>query len=222
MSLGSERPAAARYIPPMGSRVGRPTAGNSDETRRSILQAARQRFARDGYRATTNKLIAADVGITSTAIYHYVESKAALYAAVYCDVIDRVYTEFEEAAAGEAHLLARFGAVLRRANELQTADPSIAGFIVAVAQETQRHPDLLELIKAQRGRHQQFFAGLVAEAAAAGELQPDVDQAGLTDLLGAVLSGLARLANVAGDPSRYTAAVDALERFFDGTLVAAR
>ena len=206
----------------MGSKVGRPPAGNSDETHRSILQAARVRFARDGYRATTNKLIAADVGITPTAIYHYVESKAALYAAVYCDAIDRVYSEFEQAAAEETHLLARFSAVLRRANEMQVADPSIAGFIVAVAQETQRHPDLLELLTPQRGRHQRFFAGLVSDAAAAGELQTDVDQAGLTDLLGAVLTGRARLANIAGDASRYTAAVDSLERFFDGTLVVSR
>jgi len=207
----------------MGSsgRVGRPTAGNSDETRRQILRAARERFARDGYRATTNKLIAADVGITPTAIYHYVDSKAALYSAVYCDTIDRVYTEFEIAAQGESDLLARFSAVLRRANELQVADPSIAGFIVAVAQETQRHPDLLVLLKPQRGRHQRFFSELVADASAAGELQPDVDQAALADLLGAVLTGLARMTNMTGDPSRYTAAVDALERFFDGTLVTA-
>jgi AcrR family transcriptional regulator len=126
----------------MGStgRVGRPPAGNSDETRRLIVRAARERFARDGYRATTNKLIASDVGLTSTAIYHYVESKAALYAAVYCDTIDRVYTGFQQAADAEVHLLARFSAVLRRANEMQVDDPSIAGFIVAVAHETQRPP----------------------------------------------------------------------------------
>lgn len=206
----------------MGTKVGRPPAGNSDETHRLIVEAARQRFARDGYRATTNKLIAADVGITPTAIYHYVESKAALYAVVYCDAIDRVYSAFEEAAASETHLLERFIAVLRRANELQVADPSIAGFIVAVAQETQRHPDLLELIGPQRGRHQRFFAGLVQDAADAGELQHDVDLAGLADLLGAVLTGLARTANVAGDPGRYSAAVDMLDRFLDGSLVRTR
>ena len=187
-----------------------------------ILLAARERFARDGYRATTNKLIATDVGITPTAIYHYVESKAALYAAVYCDTIDRVYTEFERAAAQETALLARFSAVLRRANEMQIDDSSIAGFIVAVAQETQRHPDLLALLAPQRGRHQRFFQGLVADAVASGELQDDVDPTGLADLLGAVLTGLARMTSVAGDPSRYTAAVDALERFFDGSLVTER
>lgn len=204
------------------SRVGRPTAGDSEETRRLIVHAARERFARDGYRATTNKLIAADVGITPAAIYHYVDSKAALYAAVYCDTIDRVYTEFESAAEAQPHLLAKFGAVLRRANELQVEDPSITGFIVAVAHETQRHPDLRAMLEAQRGRHQRFFQGLVAAAAASGELQADVDEAALADLLGAVLTGLARMANIAGDPHRYTAAVDVLDRFFDGSLVRVR
>ncbi len=207
----------------MGSngRVGRPTAGDSAETRRRILQAARVRFARDGFRATTNRLIAGDVGITSGAIYHYVESKAELYAAVYCDTVDHVYTELERAAAGERHLLEQFSAVLRRACELQMDDPSITGFIVAVAQETQRQPDLLALMTPQRGRHLRFFTGLVDAAAKRGELQPDVDRRALADLLGSVLTGLARMSAAAGDPARYTAAVEVLERFFDGTLVTA-
>jgi AcrR family transcriptional regulator len=200
-------------------RVGRPPAGDSTETRRRILQAARVRFARDGFRATTNRVIAEDVGITSGAIYHYVESKAELYAAVYCDTIDHVYTELETAAGAEDGLLARFNAVLRRACELQVRDPSITGFIVAVAQETQRHPDLLELLAPQRGRHSRFFTNLVADAAARGELAADVDQRALADLLGAVLTGLARMAAAAGDPLRYTAAVEVLERFLDGSLM---
>ena len=203
-------------------RVGRPPAGDSTQTRRRILQAARVRFARDGYRATTNQRIADDVGITPGAIYHYVESKAELYAAVYCETIDVVYTDFERVAEAERDLLAQFSAVLRRACDLQTADPSITGFIVAVAQETQRHPDLLALLAPQRGRHMRFFSGLVHDAAERGELQADVDQRALADLLGAVLTGLARMSAAAGDPQRYTAAVEVLERFFDGSLITVR
>ena len=203
-------------------RVGRPPAGDSTDTRDRILQAARIRFARDGYRATTNQRIADDVGITPGAIYHYVESKAELYAAVYCDTVDSVYTDLEVAAAGESHLLAQFTAVLRKACELQTADPSITGFIVAVAQETQRHPDLLMLLSPQRGRHRRFFTGMVDQAADRGELEPDVDRQALADLLGAVVTGLARMSAAAGDPQRYTAAVEVLQRFFDGSLVTAR
>ena len=200
-------------------RVGRPPARDSADTERRILQSARVHFARDGYRATTNRRIADDVGITPGAIYHYVESKADLYAAVYCDTIDHVYTEFEAAAARERELLAQYGAVLRRAQDLQTDDPSITGFIVAVAQETQRHPDLLARLAPQRGRHTRFFTGLVEAAAARGELQPDVDLRALADLLGSVLTGLARMAASAGDTARYSAAVDVLVRFMDGSLL---
>ena len=203
----------------MGSKVGRPRDGDSAETRRNILRAARIRFARDGFRATTNRLIAADVGITSGAIYHYVDSKAALYADVYCSTIDEVYTDFEGVASAHDTLFDRYRAVLRRACELQMGDPSITGFIGAVAQETQRHPDLLELLTPQRGRHSRFFSGLVAEAADRGELAPDVDQRALADLLGSVLTGLARMSAAAGDPARYTAAVEVLDRVLDGSLL---
>ena len=59
-----------------------------------------------------------------------------------------------------------------------------------------------------------------AVLSAEGEaLAADVDHRALADLLGAVLAGLARMSATAGDPTRYTAAVDVLERFFDGSLV---
>ncbi|MDJ0770007.1 MAG: TetR/AcrR family transcriptional regulator [Ilumatobacter sp.] len=203
----------------MGTTRGRPPSADSAETEQRILRAARARFARHGFRATTNRLIADDVGITPGAIYHYVDSKAALYAAVYCETIDQVYTEFERAAADHAALLERFTAVMRRACELQALDPSIPGFIVAVAQETQRHPDLLALMAPQRGRHASFFSGLVGDAVANGELAPDTDQRAVADLLGAIMTGVARIAHAAGDSERYVAAVDVLDQLFTGSLV---
>ena len=39
------------------------------------------------------------------------------------------------------------------------------------------------------------------------------------DLLNAVVSGLARLSAITGDARRHAAAVDALQRFFAGTLL---
>ena len=206
----------------MSSKVGRPRDGDSAETRRKILQAARVRFAQDGFRATTNRMIAQDAGITSGAIYHYVESKAELYADVYCSTVDHLYTEFERAAAEHETLFDQYGAVLRRAAELSLDDPSITGFIVAVTEETRRHPDLLALMTPQRGRHARFFAGLVEAAHRRGELAPDLDLRALTDLLGSVMTGLARMSHAAGDAARYTAAVEVLERFLDGSLLSTR
>jgi len=203
----------------MGSKVGRPPDVDSTETRQKILQAARVRFARDGYRSTTNRRIADDVGITPGAIYHYVDSKAALYADVFNYTVDEAYTELERVAATETTLFGQVGAVLRRSAEMQFEDPSIAGFIVAVAQETQRHPDLLALLEPQRRRHAQFFADLVAQASERGELAVGVDRRALADLLAAVMSGLARIASASGEPGRYAAAADVLDQFVDGTLL---
>lgn len=199
--------------------MGRPADADSAETRRRLLDVARVQFARDGFRATTNRSLALEAGITPGAIYHYFESKADLYAAVYCETIDQVYTAFEQAAAGKERLLDQYSAVLRRAYELQEQDRSITGFIVAVALETQRHPDLLERLAPQRGRHARFFAELVDAAAARGELQPGVDATALADVMGAVLTGLARMTATERDTRRYTAAVGVLERLFAGTLV---
>ena len=204
-------------------RAGRPVAGDSALTRRRILKAARERFAKDGFRATTNRLIADDVGITTSALYHYFESKTELYAAVYCETIGEMYTAFEAAAQSESTLPGQFVAVLRRSCELQRADSSITGFIVAVALETQRQPDLLALIASQRGRHVRFFSELVDSAAARGEIADDVDREGLADLMGSLMTGLARTAAAAGDLGRYTAAVAVLERFLtEGALIRRR
>jgi AcrR family transcriptional regulator len=203
-------------------RVGRPPAVDSAETRRRILQSARARFAADGYRATTNQRIADDVGITPGALYHYVSSKAELYAAVYTDAVDRVYSAFEEAAAGADGLVDQLLAVLRTAADLQRDDPSTTGFIVAVALETQRHPDLLALMGEQRGRHTRFFNGLVAAAAERGELCPGANVGAIGDLFGAILTGLARMSASTGDPARYNAATDALDSLLNGELLSRR
>ena len=51
------------------------------------------------------------------------------------------------------------------------------------------------------------------------EIADDVDRRALADLLGAVMTGLARASEAAGDPRRYTAAVEVLERYLEGALV---
>jgi len=202
------------------ARIGRPPAVDSADTHRRILAAARARFAADGYRATTNRLIADDVGITPGALYHYVASKAELYAAVYTDAIDRVYSEFERATAGVDGLVAQFLAVMRTAEALAVEDRTITGFIVAAALEAQRNPDLLDLMGDQRGRHFRFFTGLVEAAVARGEFSSEADPRAVADLFGAILTGLARVSVATGEQIRYGAALDALERLLNGTLLA--
>jgi AcrR family transcriptional regulator len=57
------------------------TGRDSAATRRSLVRAARRRFATDGYRATTVRQIAADAGVNVALINRYFDSKEGLFEA---------------------------------------------------------------------------------------------------------------------------------------------
>jgi AcrR family transcriptional regulator len=56
------------------------------DTRRAILAAARQAFARKGYAATSLEDIVAPARLTKGALYHHFESKAAVLEALYVEM----------------------------------------------------------------------------------------------------------------------------------------
>jgi AcrR family transcriptional regulator len=204
--------------PGPAKRLGRPKESASVETRERLLAVARHAFARDGFDATTNRQIAEAAGITAGAIYHYYDSKADLYAAVFEKVQVLVYGAFDEAIAPHQSLVARVGAVLDAAVELNRDDPSIAGFVVGVTGESQRHPELVDLLAPFRSVNGNFLARLANDAESRGELAPEIDPRAVEDMLNAVLSGLARFSNQTGDAGRHALAVTALKRFLAGTL----
>jgi AcrR family transcriptional regulator len=207
---GSPQPPRAR---------GRPRDHDSAETRERILRAAMHLFAHHGYDGTTNRAIADACGLTGAAIYHYFASKAELYAAVYEDVFARVFDELERAVACQPTLVAQYAALLGATDRLNRQDPTGPAFVVGVAGDAQRHPELTSLLRPLWRRNNLFFRRLVGAAAERGELSPDVDVRAVEDLLNAVVSGLSRLSAVTGDARRHAAAIDALQRFFEGTLL---
>lgn len=200
-------------------RLGRPPANDSAETRERILGAAQRAFARRGFDATTNKDVAAEVGITTGAIYHYFDSKIDLYIAVYAELQDRVYGEFEKAVVPCSGFVERMCATLDAAVELDRDDPSIAAFVVNVPNEADRHPDLAVRVAPLQGRGRQFVRNLVDEAVARGEIAAGVEAQAVTDMVNSVLSGLARYSTVMRSAQRHHDATDALKRLFSGTLV---
>lgn len=62
-------------------------------TRRALVRAARRRFATDGYRATTVRDIAADVGVNVALINRYFSSKEGLFEACMLRTSDELETQ---------------------------------------------------------------------------------------------------------------------------------
>jgi AcrR family transcriptional regulator len=62
--------------------MGRPPKNQARDTRRSILEAALDRFSTDGYSATSMRSIARAVGVRESALYHHFKSKADILEAL--------------------------------------------------------------------------------------------------------------------------------------------
>jgi AcrR family transcriptional regulator len=207
---------------PRRRRLGRPPANDSGETRRRLLDAARRSFARVGYDATTNKDVAAEAGITAGAIYHYVASKVDLFVAVYEDVQELVYGEFAKAMQEADGFSAQLLAACDAAVALNRNDPSLAGFVALVGNEVVRHPELAERVTPLQRGARFFFRRLVQDAAARGELDPDVSPEAVADLVSAVLMGMVLLGVQTGDADRHERAFAVLKLLVDGKLFRAR
>src|SRR6187401_3364537 len=66
---------------------------DANATRRALIRAARRRFATEGYRATTVRHIAADVGVNVALINRYFDSKEGLFEACMMRTSDELDNE---------------------------------------------------------------------------------------------------------------------------------
>ena len=87
---------SAQETPPTAARRGRRPGTGS--TRRVVLDAARARFARDGFAATTIRRVAVDAGVDPSQVMQFFRSKDELFAAVMAvpaSALERFDTVFE-------------------------------------------------------------------------------------------------------------------------------
>lgn len=200
-----------------GRKLGRPRDTDSVETRARLLAAARQCFGINGFDGTTNAQIAEVAGVTSAAIYHYFPSKIDLYVAVFTEVQNFVYAEIEAGIAPHSTLIDRFNAALDVSVRINRDDPTIAGFVVEVPFEIQRHPELSALLRPMQQRQPQFIKGLCNDAYRNGEIREGVPQQALEDLLSVILAGLLRFSTLIDDSGRHAAAVAVLKTVLRST-----
>lgn len=72
-----------------------------ERTRATLIEAARRRFAEDGYAGAGTEAILAETGVTRGALYHHFADKQDLFAAV-CEALQaEVAQRISQAAAGQ-------------------------------------------------------------------------------------------------------------------------
>ena len=124
-------------------------------------------FASRGFRGTTTRDVAGEVGISEAALYRYFESKEALYAAIVDEKIRAdEWVAPLEAAAARGDDRAVFGGLARHLLENTEADPSFLRILLYTALEGHA---LAEPFVANRVvRLREFLADYIAERIAQG------------------------------------------------------
>ncbi len=127
-----------------------PASSSRISTRERLLQTAVSLFASSGYRGVSMRDLAGAVGITPPALYNHFPNKEALYRAA-------VETAFTASAERMLAALEQPAAPIDR----------LQGFVLEMAREVQRHPDLRrllqrELLDADRA-HLAFLKGYLVD-----------------------------------------------------------
>lgn len=168
-----------------------------EETRRRILDAARELFVQRGYEATSMRAIADKIEYTPTAIYHHFESKAALLSEL-CN------TDFRALAAAFQRI-GRIEDPIERLNRIGEA-------YVAFALENPMHYQLLFMTRRPETAEEDiardeasqeaywFLYQTCAEGIGAGRFRPELNDAHeVAQMLWAACHGLVSLRVAKGD-----------------------
>jgi AcrR family transcriptional regulator len=127
-------------------RLGRPANVSGDDTRRHIIDAARECFAAYGYTATTNRNIADRTGLTTASVYHHFGRKSDLMRAVFEATETEFGARMRDAVKGKEGMVAKIEALLEATHETLAEDRSKAVFMFVVREEARRHVELSKIV----------------------------------------------------------------------------
>ncbi len=109
---GSEAKAAGTGKPPRAPMVRKPR-GQGASRRGEILDAAKRLFIEEGFAIATMRRIAAEVGVSPTALYLHFADKEAILQAIADDYFSELLVVLHKSQGGELPSLARLRAGLR-------------------------------------------------------------------------------------------------------------
>jgi AcrR family transcriptional regulator len=197
-------------------RLGRPPGQLGEDTRQTILHAARQSFASLGFERATNADIASAANVTSAAMYRHFASKADLYAAVVHDALADLIPRLREAVAKQSSVRAAFAALIGVLDSFDERQHSAARFLSSLPSEMQRHPQIAERMLADPGAVFRIVNELVESGVRKREIPRAKAQRVVSTMI-ATFMGVSAYSNALG-PSLAKHAIAGLIELIDGEL----
>jgi AcrR family transcriptional regulator len=193
---------------------GRPKGGNSEDTKRAILNAARVCFADYGYSSTSNKQIARLANVTPASIYHYFEKKSDMFLEVHKEIQAMTISRLRMAIAGKTDLLDAVDSIFDELLSQQKEDPSFSKFNTVVRIEASRNREID--IAMEDSEWRSLYAQLAALGVASGRVRPE-DERAVRSVFATIILGLAHHGSEAS-PAAHRDALNGFKRLLHGQL----
>ena len=162
------------------------------QRRGEILAAARRRFARDGFHATTMEDVITEAGVSSSVVYRWFRGKEELVAASISEVLEGVVDVLEETLQVEPPLPVTEAVrrVLAAMLERMTQDgEDLTAIVVQAWAEAMRDPSVKALLGALYTRIRDGLAELVRRHQALGTMPPGLNPEAVARQLFSLIPG---------------------------------
>jgi AcrR family transcriptional regulator len=203
-------PVTASPARPRPARRGRP--GYDLE---SVLAVAVKLFNERGYDGTSMEDLSRKLGITKSAIYHHVDSKQDLLRLAVNRALDALFTEVGQLAEVDGRAIDRLEHLVRGSVLVLAGQLPFVTLLLRVRGNTKVEREAL----ARRREFDRLVAGLVAEAAAEGDLRSDIDPAVTARLLFGLVNSLIEWYRPRGAAAAADLADTVVTVAFDGLRV---
>ena len=178
----------------------------------SVLRIAVDVFNRHGYDATSMGILADNLGISKSAIYHHVPSKGDLLKLALEHALGGLEAILEEPAATSGAADARLEFVLRETVAVLVDRLPFVTLLLRLRGNTEIERDALE----RRRAFDHKVAGLISAARDEGSLRQDIDPRTVTRLLFGMINSIVEWYKPGGPLSPERLADDVITMAFDG------
>jgi AcrR family transcriptional regulator len=182
--------------------------------RASILRVAVEVFNQHGYDATSMGVLAENLGLTKSAIYHHVSGKEHLLELALDEALGGLEAILDDSRARSGSSGERLEFVLRSAVNVLTERLPFVTLLVRLRGNTDIERRALE----RRRAFDRAVATLVDEARSAGSLRSDVDARTTTRLLFGMINSIVEWYRPGGTMTADTLADDLIKVAFYGVL----
>ncbi|UWX96628.1 TetR/AcrR family transcriptional regulator [Arthrobacter zhaoxinii] len=209
-SAATGEPAAA--VAPVSDPVSGPRRGRPGYDQQTVLNVAVDVFNRHGYEATSMGILAENLGITKSAIYHHVTSKGDLLRLALDHALDGLEAVLDDPRASSGAADARLEFVLRGTIEVLTERLPFVTLLLRLRGNTEIERSAL----ARRREFDHRVAGLVDAARSEGSVRSDIDPRTTTRLLFGTINSIVEWYRPGGPLPAEKLADNIITMVFDG------